>query len=302
MGSPKQSRKVTIVGASGNVGKPTVSALLAAGHKVSVLTRPSSTATYPPSVTVHKGDYNDEAFVVSALKGQDILILVPAYTVAEIQYPLIRAAAKAGVPYVLPCEFGSDPTHVKMNTELDMMNAKRPFRTLIEELGVSSWIGVINNPWVEFSIRLGLYGIDLTKRTAAFYDDGDVKVNITTLTRVGESLAALFSLPDEELKKYRNQFVYLSSFYVSQRDILASAIRATGTSEKDWKITRLSTDEVLEASRKPDADTLAMMMSLFAVVFKDGYGGDYNHKVLDLGLEQEDLDALMKKLAKELGA
>jgi len=302
MGSTKQIRKVTIVGASGNIGVPILSALLATGHKASVLARPSSTATYPSSVTVHTGDYNDEDFVVGALKGQDILILVPAYTVADIQIPLIKAAAKAGVPYILPCEFGSDPTHVKMNTELDMMNAKRPFRTLIEELGVSSWIGVVNNPWVEFAIRNGLYGINLKDKTAAFYDEGDVKVNITTLTRVGESLAALFALPDEKLKKYRNQFVYLSSFYVSQRDILASAIRATGTTEKDWKITRLSSDEVLEASRKPDADMYARMMSLFAVVFKDGYGGDYNHKVLDVGLEQEDLGALMKDLAKELGA
>ncbi|KAI0489488.1 hypothetical protein F4859DRAFT_461071 [Xylaria cf. heliscus] len=155
MASAKNIRNVALVGAKGTVGAPVLSALLAAGHKTTVLTRPGSGANFPSDVTIHVGDYDDEDFVVASLKGQDVLIMALAYTAYDYQIPLIRAAAKAGVSYIVPCEFGSDATHPKLNAEIEMMNVKAPFRKLIEELGISSWIGVVNNPWVEFSIRLG---------------------------------------------------------------------------------------------------------------------------------------------------
>lgn len=132
-----------------------LAALLAVGHKTTVLTRPASNANFPSEVTVHVGDYGDENFVASSLKDQDVLILALGHAAYDAQVPLIKAAAKAGVPYVVPCEFGSDPAHPKLNAEIHLMNVKVPFRKLIEDLGVSSWIGVVNNPWVEFSMRLG---------------------------------------------------------------------------------------------------------------------------------------------------
>ncbi|KAI1360600.1 hypothetical protein F5Y08DRAFT_348658 [Xylaria arbuscula] len=303
MSPTKQIRNVALVGANGTVGAPILSALLAVGHNTTVLTRPGSAKDFPSAVTVHVGDYSDEEFVSSSLKGQDVLIITLAFTAYDAQTPLIKAAAKAGVPYVVPCEFGSDPTHPKLNAEIDLMNVKVHFRKLIEDLGVSSWVGVVNNPWVEFSLRLGLYGIDLKKKTAAFYDDGNTKANFATLKRVGESLAAIFALPEEELSKYKNEFVYFSSFYASQRDFLASAMRATGTTEKDWTITNASTNKILEDAR--GADPSARMMLLFPLIFKEGYGGDYNDKSLDygkLGLPAEDLDAVMRDLVQELDA
>ncbi|CAJ2512637.1 Uu.00g007560.m01.CDS01 [Anthostomella pinea] len=305
MAAPNQSRNITVVGGSGTVGAPILSALIAAGHKVSVLTRPESNATFPGTAKVHTGDYSDEEFVASALKGQDALIMALNYNVYAAQIPLIKAAAKAGVPYIVPAEFGSDATHPKLNAEIDLMNVKAPFRKLIEDLGVSSWIGVTNNPWVEFSMRLGVYGIDLKNKTMRFFDDGNVKANFTTLTRVGETLAALFALPEEELEKHKNAWLYTSSFYVSQRDLLASAARTTGTKEEDWAVSSVASDDVIAQSREAKArgDMMGAAMALFALVFKEGYGGDYNAKVVDykrFGLEPEELDEVMKSLAKEL--
>ncbi|RWA07509.1 hypothetical protein EKO27_g7596 [Xylaria grammica] len=305
MASSKQTRNVALVGAKGTVGTHILSALLAAGHKTSVLTRPGSSTDFPSTVTVHVGDYDDEEFILRGLNGKDVLILALGFNAYDAQIPLIKAAAKAGVSYIVPCEFGSDPTHQKLNAEIQMMNVKAQYRKLIEDLGISSWIGVVNNPWVEFSIRLGLYGIDLKKRTAAFFDEGNVKANVTTLTRVGETLAALLALPEAELSKHKNEFVYFSSFYASQRDILASAMRVTGTTEKDWTITSISTDKAIQDAREPVADPTARMMLLFALVFKEGYGGDYDSKIVDykkLGLAGEDLDSVIKGLAQELGA
>lgn len=155
MASTTHIRNVALVGANGTVGAPILSALLSVGHMTTVLTRPGSSANFPSEVTVRVGDYSDENFAISSLEGQDVLILALAYNAYDAQIPLIKAAAKARVSYIVPCEFGSDPTHPKLNAEIQMMNMKAPFRKLIEELGVSSWIGMVNNPWVEFSINLG---------------------------------------------------------------------------------------------------------------------------------------------------
>ncbi|KAI1113078.1 hypothetical protein F5Y14DRAFT_418796 [Nemania sp. NC0429] len=305
MAPEKTTRNVTLIGANGTVGAPILAALLAAGHKTTVLTRPRSNANFPPAVAVHVGDYGDEPFVVSSLKGQDVLVMAVGHSAYDAQIPLIKAAAKAGVPYIVPCEFSSDPTHAKLNAETQLMKAKAPYRKLIEDLGISSWIGVVNNPWVEFSMRHGVYGIDLKKKTATFYDGGNVKANFTTLTRVGESLAALLLLPDAELSKYKNQFVYLSSFHVSQRDLFASAMRATATTEKDWTITNMSSDKVIHEAKEPTASAMTRLLAFYPLMFKDGYGGDYNFKVIDpkkLNLETEDLDTVMKSLVQELDA
>lgn len=48
-------------------------------------------------------NYDDEAAIVDALKGQQFLIITMAVTApADTELKLIRAAAKAGVPYVMP--------------------------------------------------------------------------------------------------------------------------------------------------------------------------------------------------------
>ncbi|KFZ22738.1 hypothetical protein V502_02779 [Pseudogymnoascus sp. VKM F-4520 (FW-2644)] len=66
----KQSRKIAIVGGSGSVGSPTVKALLSHGiHTITAISRSESTATFPSSVIVKRGSYNDEEFLTKALKG-----------------------------------------------------------------------------------------------------------------------------------------------------------------------------------------------------------------------------------------
>ncbi|KAH8198755.1 hypothetical protein TruAng_007075 [Truncatella angustata] len=309
MASPKQSRNITVVGGSGTVGTPIVASLIESGiHNVSVVTRPDSKAEFPSTVKVHKGLYDDEAFLASALANQDVLILALSYQAYGAQIPLIKAAAKAGIPYVVPCEFGSDATNGPLNEEIALMSMKKPFRDLIEELGVSSWIGVTNNPWFDFCMKGAYFEIDLKKRTANLLDGGVVKANFSTLDRVGKSLAALLSLPEADLAKHKNGWVYFSSFLVSQSDILDSALRVTGTTKEEWTITHGSAKDIREWAKAEAAkgNAMAGAKSLFALMFSDGFGGNYSDKVIDykeLGLEpEEDLDEAVRQVVIELGA
>lgn len=307
--SPKQARNITVVGGSGTVGAPIVASLAALGiHNISAISRPDSKAEFPSSVKVHRGSYDDDAFLASALAGQDVLIVALSYLAYGAQVPLIKAAAQASVPYVIPCEFGSDATNGPLNQEIVLMNVKKPFRDLIEELGVSSWIGVTNNPWFDYCMKGAFLDIDLKKRTATLLDGGLVKANFSTLDRVGKSLAALLSLPEVDLAKHKNEWVYFSSFLVSQGDILESALKATGSRREDWTITQGSTKAIRDWAKEETAkgNPMGAAKSLFALMFTEGFGGNYSSKVVDyekLGLEtEEDLDVVMKGLVKELGA
>lgn len=316
MALSKQPRNITVIGGRGNVGAAILAGLLAEGiHKVSVITRseaagPDGAApSFPAGVAaVHRGAYADAAFLASALRGQDVLVVTLAFGAYEAQTAILDAAADAGVPWVVPCEFGSDATHAALNAEVSLMTAKIRYRAQVEARGVSAWIGVVTNPWFDFCMRSGMLGVNFRDRTAELLDGGEVRANFTTLRRVGVSLAALLSLPDADLAEHRNGWVYFSSFLVSQREILASAVRVTGTREDDWTIKQGSTLGVRTWAKEEAAkgNPMGGAMALFALMFSEGFGGNYDHKLIDykkLGLEKEEnLDDVMRELAAELGA
>ncbi|OBT61449.1 hypothetical protein VE03_08964 [Pseudogymnoascus sp. 23342-1-I1] len=301
----KQSRKIAIVGGSGTIGSPTVEALLSQGiHTITAISRSESTATFPSSVTVKKGSYDDEQFLVEALKGQDVLILQLVFQALDSQIPLINAAAKAGVPWVIPCEYACDNKHEKLNGEIDLMTMKNKYRDQIDSLGVSSWIGVVNGPWFDWSFEKSFLGVNVKARKAKLLDGG-VKFNTTTLSKVGKSLAALLSLPDSKLSAFKNDFVYFSSFLVNQRNIFDGVLSVTGTKESDWAIETVSPEDVVDAAKEAirQGNGMGNVDLLFATLSREGYGGDYDAKVVGndfLGLEQEDFNKVLKDLVEKI--
>ncbi|KAI1400499.1 hypothetical protein F4819DRAFT_367105 [Hypoxylon fuscum] len=304
MAPTRTARNIALVGASGRIGSPTLTALLSHGiHTITAIVRPESTSTFPTSVTIKKGSFTDESFLASVLAGIDILVLQLAIPVLHLQETFIRAAAAAGVPYVVPVEFGSDP-HAALVAEFPPMAAKEKPRKLIENLGVSKWLAVITNPWYDYGFPpRGDWGVDIKARKAILWDGGNVKVNTTSVKRVGEATAELLALPEEQLKGYANGCFYVSSFHVTQKEILASTLRATGTSEQDWDISTPRSEDVIAAcnERVGKGDMGAFMTKFFVSHFLEGKGGDYHEEVVDLeklGLEKEDLDQVTAEAAK----
>ena len=100
-------KNVIVIGGSGNVGQLIVSSLLAAKFTVSVLTRSTSTATFPANVSVHKTDYSDSS-LIGAFKGQDAIVSAIATYSTTQQKAIIDAAVAAGVKRFLPSEYGVD--------------------------------------------------------------------------------------------------------------------------------------------------------------------------------------------------
>ncbi|OHE94900.1 hypothetical protein CORC01_09819 [Colletotrichum orchidophilum] len=302
----QQGRKIAFVGASGNLGGFTLKALLDKGiHTITAVTRAQSSTALPAGVIVKKGDYADEDFLVSAFQGQDVLILQLSFdSYMTAQAPLIRAAAKAGVKWVLPTEFGSDLAPSKLLEVSPLVAGKKQFRDLVEELGLS-WIAIVNNPWFDWSLGQGFWGIDIKNRSARLFDGGNTKFITTTIGTTGQGTAGVLSLPDAELEQFRNKPVYLKSFYISQRDMLDSILRATGTKEADWKVEVLDAAAVVAESNEKfkQGDHAAVLVGFYVNHMREGWGGDYNAKVTDLsklGLAEENLDEVVKRVVKEI--
>ncbi|KAL2022230.1 hypothetical protein VTK56DRAFT_5840 [Thermocarpiscus australiensis] len=306
--------KVAIVGAGGQIGSQIAEQLIKTGkHIVTAISRPESTNKLPGGIRVVRIDYSgdDISALVEALRGQQALIVTMAVSAPrDTMSKLIRAAAQAGVPYIMPNWFGHDAANDSLCQDSLLTQMRDNARDLVKSLGVSSPLLLVCNFWYEFSLGGGpdRFGFDFQNRSLIYFDDGDVAINTSTWPQCGHAVAALLSLkelPDDErdqsptLLQFVNEggLVYVSSFRLSQRDMFESVKRVTGTSDADWTITHESSEqrwkdgmaEVLKGNFK------AFTKMLYSRMFFPNGDGDYqSRRALHndvLGLPVEDLDA-----------
>ncbi|GFF51440.1 hypothetical protein IFM58399_09066 [Aspergillus lentulus] len=298
--------RVAIVGAGGTVGSHIVAALLKTGkHTVTALTRKDSSNRLPEGVLVARVDYDYEATIVDALTGQQFLIITMAPTAPrDTHSKLVQAAAKAGVPYIMPNGYAGDIDHIKLGEDTLLGPVAKANRDEIERLGMQ-WITVCCGFWYDYSLAGGeaRFGFDFDKRSLTIYDDGNTKITTSTLSQVGRAVAKVLSLnerPHDEndksltLSTFLNNGVYLKSFVVSQNDIFESVKRVTGTTDADWTITH-------EDTKKRYEDGLALVKGgnmagfsklLYARAFYPDDASDFSAKAQNdlLGLPEESLD------------
>ncbi|KAI9743487.1 MAG: hypothetical protein M1818_002800 [Claussenomyces sp. TS43310] len=250
--------RVAIVGAGGTIGSHIANALLETGrHTVTALSRKDSGNRLPEGVLVASVDYDDEATIIAALKGQQFLIITMAPTAPrDTHSKLVRAAAKAGIPYVMPNGYGGDINNIKFGEDTMLGPVAEANRDEIERLGMQ-WITVCCGFWYDYSLAGGdaRFGFNFDKRSLTIYDDGNTKNSTSTLSQVGRAVAKVLSLnelPEDEndksltLSTFLNKGVYIKSFVVSQNDMFESVKRVTGTTDADWTITHEDTKKRYE--------------------------------------------------------
>ncbi|KAF5670532.1 putative oxidoreductase like [Fusarium heterosporum] len=303
--------RVAIVGASGTIGKYLAKYLIATGkHTVTAITRKGSKSKFPEGAHVVPVDYDDENSLIEALKGQQFLAISMASSAAPgTQEKLIYAAAKAGVPWVMPNCFGVDVFNKSLVEENLTGKGVLPGFNAIKEAGVSSWIAMCCSFWYEFSVAAGpeWYGFDMSdgKKKITLYDDGNTQINTSTWDQCGRAFAALLSLkviPDDEndtsttISQWRNKPLYMSSFLLSQRQMLDSIQRVTGTTDKDWEIKYEGSKERWQRGMGllKSGDFSGYVMAMYSRTFYPNGDGNIEAKYelanKALGLPEEDLD------------
>ncbi|KAH4854311.1 hypothetical protein HBH75_094380 [Parastagonospora nodorum] len=301
-------KNIAVVGANGTIGSHIVSELLEKNiFNITAITRAESKGMFADGVSKEYVDYSNTDTLVAALKGKDALVITMAVTAAkDTQAKLIRAAATAGVPWVLPNEFGMYNTDEAQNDTIG--DSKTKDRALLQSLGLS-YIGVTCGFWYEHSLSApDLYDFDIAKREGILFDDGAQKINTSTRKQTGSAVAAILSLPllpkDENdksltLNSYRNRMAFVASFALSQRDMLDSLQRVTNTSDSDWNISRVPAKErFAEAKQKiGKGNRAAFGRALYTRYFYDDAGLFEKTHGLDnekLQLLKADLDEATK--------
>lgn len=101
-------------------------ALLKTGkHTVTALTRTDSQSKLPDGVISKPVDYSKPETIVEALKGQDSLVITLSGSVPPaIDLMLVKAAAEAGVPWILPNEWAPDTANEGLVKDIAIFQPK----------------------------------------------------------------------------------------------------------------------------------------------------------------------------------
>ncbi|EXK27252.1 hypothetical protein FOMG_16315 [Fusarium oxysporum f. sp. melonis 26406] len=310
-------QNVAIVGAGGHIGGAFAKALIQAGnHVVTALSRFDSKSQLPMGANIIKVNYEDVQSIAKALKGQHFLVITLAATAPEETHAkIVKAAAEAGVPYVMPNAF-SYPIYQDNLCEQDLYTSviRGGIANRVSDIQRSGAASVVLccGFWYEWTLAMGesSFGFSIRDRKITFFDDGKRTITVSTWEQCGLALASLLSLPETitspSLADYKNRNVLISSFSISQRDILDSLHRVLGTTDDDWDIKYESSaqrvkegvEEMREGSQRGFIKWLCANTFLPGNIASDFTDKEVANSVL--GLPEEDLDDATKRVVTRL--
>ncbi|KAF2744889.1 NAD(P)-binding protein [Sporormia fimetaria CBS 119925] len=279
--------KIAIIGGSGNLGTPLLTALLSSSsHTITALTRPTSTSTFPPSVIVKKVDYTSPSSLVDALTGQDLLLIIlKAWTPPEVHQTIVRAAVDAGVKFILPSTWGGDVSLASSPAwRDDPIQTSALYVKQVREAG-GKWINVCCGFWYEWSLVLSeaCFGFDLEGKRVTFYGDGERKICSSSWGYVGEAVKRFVALPVSRVEEgegyngavvedWADETLYISEFEVSQKDMLESLCRVLGSKKEEWGIGYQDIEERVKEGEKEmgEGNMLGFAKALYARGFREG--------------------------------
>ncbi|KAK5175607.1 uncharacterized protein LTR77_000746 [Saxophila tyrrhenica] len=313
MSTSNHVTNIAIVGAGGRSGKFIAEALIGTGkHKVTAISRADSTSAMPDGLHgVKKIDYDDTKSMVEALKGQEVLIVTMGVMAPkDTQKKLIDAAVEAEVPWIMPNEWGGDPngnSNPQLATDTMIGAGVVAIRDYIKSAGgdKTHYVSLANGFWYEFSLAgtEARYGFDFEKKSVTFYDEGEGYITTSTFPQVGRAVAKLLSLkvlPEDDndksvcLSQWKNGTVYVKSFRITQKDMLASVLRVTGDKEEDWTITHEDVESRYKrgVQMMQKGDFVGFGILLYARYFFKDVSASKEREVDNekLGLPEESLD------------
>ncbi|KAF7560195.1 hypothetical protein G7046_g3954 [Stylonectria norvegica] len=294
-------KNITLLGASGNVGKIILESLIESGKfNITVMSRADSEATFAAGIAVRKTDFS-EADLEAAFKGQDAVVSALGAAAFGEQQKVVDAAVKAGVKRFLPSEFSASSEDAAVLQLLPLFAQKK---ALIDSLKTMqskglTWTAVVTSGLLDWSLGNGFLEFDVTKRAATIWDGGNKRFTLSNEKQLGRAVVSVLENPE----KTQNRYLYVYSVETSQNEILASLEETTGDK---WTVTHTTTDEqVSEAFKKLGAGDFSGAFALVrATVFGNtaGLRSDYtkesNVAIELLGLETETVSSTIQRAVK----
>jgi nucleoside-diphosphate-sugar epimerase len=299
-------QRIALIGANGTLGPAVLCALLSAQRfTITVLTRQSSKSTYAPPVTeIRISDSLPTDELVNALTGQDALVTTFAGSNADLQIRLADACVAAGVQRFVPADFGScDSENPRALQLIPLYRGKKRVRAHLVGLvgrsgGRFSWTSVVCGHFFDWGLMGGLLSFDLKNRKVRVFDGGDIKWSASTLGRVGESVVAVLMKEEET----RDRVCFVQSFCVSQNEVLACLERVMG---EKWEVEQVKSEEFIremkgKLDRDPDdGEAREALVSVVGIV-ESNWEGKEGFANGMLGLQEEDLEGVVRRVVKDL--
>lgn len=257
-----------------------------------MLSRESSTSTFPSGVKVVKADYESLESLTNALKGADAVLSFVGSTALGDQNKIIDASIAAGVQRFLPSEYGSDITNAKLNSLIPVFGPKvATIDYLKSKESEISWSTIITGAFFDWGLKVSFLGLDAKAKKATLIDGGESKFVTTNLRQIGRAIIKTLEQPE----KTKNQPIFVSSFVTSQKEILAAAEKITG---EKWTVENVVGKEKLNngLEKLGKHDYSGVVDLLQATVFGDFGLADFSDKLWNekLGLEKEDFEGSVK--------
>ncbi|KAJ4122716.1 hypothetical protein NW768_010156 [Fusarium equiseti] len=234
-------KNIAVAGAAGDLGSAVFKALLDSNQfNLTVLTRTTSTSTFPSNVKVAQVDYDSLSSLTSALQGIDAVVSTVGSLAIPSQKLLIDAAVAAGVKRFIPSEFGSNLV-IPSVRKLPVFGTKVEIEDkLIELKDKISYTTVYNGIFLDWGIKNNFF-FDFTQPEVTIWDEGNVEFSTTTLASVGQAVVGILNHPEET----KNRIVYIQDTVLTQNKVLELAKQASG---KDWKVNHVKIDDVTAKS------------------------------------------------------
>ncbi|KAJ4415542.1 hypothetical protein N0V82_007264 [Gnomoniopsis sp. IMI 355080] len=296
---------VTLVGATGNLGSHILDALVNEGSFTVTLLQRASSKSQPAHqdkvrvLTISEDLLHDE--LTDRLRGQDALIVCYRAQDAGAQIKFGKAAAAAGVKRLIPADFGSCDSNGERERELvKLFDRKVQVRQSLQELAQQNegftWTSLVTGHFFDWGLRENFLHFNLQTRKADIIDDGDMKSSQATLPQIAKATVRIL----QRLEETKNRMLFIQSFCVSQNEILRSLEKAMGVK---WEVDRYDSEEFIEQKKaladKGDAQAIEDLVFVLGAI--DGNWEERPDFAMEtLGLENEDLDAVVQKVVDEL--
>ena len=288
--------------ATGNLGPAILNQLLNAGFEVMVLTRKSSTHSFPSSVTTIPVDYDSLESLTTALKGQEALVSTLGSTAIATQLRLIEAAANAHVKRFIPSEFGSNTLNEKTRA-LPVFKDKIAVQDALKKEAVSSGMSytvICTGPFFDWGIMVGFI-MNLKEKSINLFDGGDRLFSTTSLPTIGKAVVGVLKHPEQT----KDRAVYVQDTVTTLKKLAAVGEKATGTD--GWKKIVVPIENELEQAwaelkkDQPNPDNFVLGF-LRASIWGEGYGCHFEQPDNDLlgvpKMRDVEVQSLVDRLAK----
>ncbi|OAL33135.1 hypothetical protein AYO20_07617 [Fonsecaea nubica] len=245
-------KKVVVLGATGNVGRPITTALAEAGYSVTAASRTPG-LKFPDSTNIVSAvvDYTSPEALTALFTGQDAVVEAIPPNALHLQATIVDACLAAGtVRHIITPDFACD-TFNEHITELALYVPKVEAQRVLEGKLKGSkvnWSAIITGGWYDWAIPLGYYWINPRTNTLVVYGSGNQRNSMCRVSTAAQAVCDVLSEPE----KHANRPVYVADHTVSMNELIPILEEI----KPGWQIERVDLDEFFATAKKLwDEDT-----------------------------------------------